>query len=53
MLKSVAVILTALGIVSLAGTAVACPMSTSSSSQQTVMTDSTTTQTPMPTKPGG
>ena len=52
MLKSVAVILTALGVVSLAGTAIACPMSTSSSKQQTVMTDSKTTQTPMPTKPG-
>lgn len=53
MLKSVAVVLTALGIVSLAGTAIACPMSTSSGSKQTVMTDSTTSQTPMPTKPGG
>jgi len=52
MMKSIAVALAALGLVSMAGTAVACPATASTtSSQQTVMTD-TAPQTPIPTKQG-
>jgi len=53
MFRSIAVALTALGFVAMAGSAVACPATASvETSQQTVMTDSATTQTPIPTKPG-
>jgi hypothetical protein len=51
MIKSIAVTLAALGLLSMAGAAVACPATaTKTSSQQTVMTEPA--QTPIPTKPG-
>lgn len=53
MTKLIAVALTALGLVAMTGSAFACPASASNETgQQTVMTDSATTQTPIPTKPG-
>lgn len=53
MIKTIAVALTALGFVAMAGSAFACPASASNqTSQQTVMTDSATNQTPITTKPG-
>ena len=53
MTKSIAVILTALGLVAMTGGAYACPATASNhTSQQTVMTDSATNQTPISTKPG-
>jgi hypothetical protein len=52
--RSIVVALIALGIVAMAGEAIACPASVSSNSnQQTVMTDPATTPTPAPGKPGG
>ena len=54
MIKPIAVALAALGLLTTAGAAVACPATASNTtSQQTVMTDSATNQTPIPTKPGG
>jgi hypothetical protein len=51
--RSIAVALAALGLLSMAGTAVACPATASAtSSQQTVMTEPVPNQTPIPTKPG-
>jgi len=51
MTKTIAVALAALGLLAMAGTAVACPETASTtSSQQTVMTEPA--QTPIPTKPG-
>ncbi len=51
--RSIAVVLTALGLLSMAGAAVACPATASkTSSQQTVMTEPAPSQTPIPTKPG-
>lgn len=53
MTKLIAVALTTLGLVAMTGSAFACPATASKpASQQTVMTDSATTQTPIPTKPG-
>jgi hypothetical protein len=53
MTRSIAVILTALGLFAWTGSAFACPATASKpTSQQTVMTDSATNQTPMTTKPG-
>ena len=54
MFKPIAVALAALGLLSMAGAAVACPATASTtSSQQTVMTEPAPNQTPIPTKPGG
>lgn len=47
-------VLAAFGALAIAGSAVACPASASDGNgQQTVMTGTGTTQTPMPGKPGG
>ncbi len=55
MQKSLIVALATLGITAMAGAALACPAHQTSNSgqQQTVMTNSTTTSTPAPSKPGG
>lgn len=54
MFRPIAVALAALGLLSMAGAAVACPATASTtSSQQTVMTEPAPSQTPIPTKPGG
>ena len=52
--RLIAAVLMGLGVVVLAGNAVACPASASTGTgQQTTMTGPGTTQTPMPGKPGG
>jgi hypothetical protein len=52
--RVLAIVLVAFGVLAVAGAAVACPANASDGkSQQTVMTGTGTTQTPMPGKPGG
>ena len=52
--RLLAVVLVAFGALAVAGSAVACPASASDGNgQQTGMTGTSTTQTPMPGKPGG
>ena len=52
--RLLAIVLAAFGALAVAGNAVACPASASDGNgQQTVMTGTGTTQTPMPGKPGG